>query len=727
MLFGEPQEPDPDHAGGGMVLLTPFARVIPLPETTMRCRYSVVAACLIASFAATAEQESIERLEVQGDFRRLSVQNIAGSIAVVSEQDMQRSSAQHLDDVLSQLANVNFAAGASRGRFVQMRGIGERSEFIDVINPSVGVLIDGIDYSGLGISSIAHAEQLEVFRGPEATRFGTNAMAGMLNLSSKQPDFRRDGAFSATLANYNSWQLSGLLSDAINEQLAFSLTADKQVSDGFIENTYLNRKDTNDIDELTVRGRLLYRHSDQLQWQLIAHAIEQNNGYDAFSLDRNRTTLSDEPGKDKLSSKALALRSDYSGMVGADLMWQLSWLSADSDYSFDEDWSYVGIRPGWEYSYFDRYLRAREQWTLDYRLVSDEDGRIANHTDWVLGFYVSGRELDLQRLRRAGSNFRQFDSSLQRDNLAVYAETSTTLSEQTTLVAGGRLERYKDDYRDSGNLGIHQQHTMWGGKLSLNFQASEQAMIYSLLSRGYKVGGINGEALSRAGDDGFAALLQQATFKPETLVNAEFGVKGAAPDGSLVTRVAVFHMWRDDMQVKGWLNPDLGPEFAGFIDNAGRGRNYGIEMENRVVLHPSFTLHVNAGVLKSKLGPYVTQSGLDMTGRDQAHAPRFSYQLAADWFLTEQLTLQASVQGKSGFYYSDGHNARSASSELVNLRLSYQLEQWQFALWSRNALDKDRAVRGFYFGNDPRDEYAPHTYEQWGEPRRFGVTASYQF
>lgn len=726
MLNGEPQEPDPDHAGGGMVLLTPFARMIPLPETTMRCRYSVVAACILASFGGVAE-ESIERLEVQGDFRRLSVQNIAGSIAVLSTDDMQRSSAQHLDDVLNQLANVNFAAGASRGRFVQMRGIGERSEFIDVINPSVGVLIDGIDYSGLGISSIAHAEQLEVFRGPEATRFGTNAMAGMLNLTSKQPDFRRDGAVSATLANYNSWQLSGMVSDAISEQLAFSLTLDKQVSDGFIENTYLNRKDTNDIDELTARGRLLYRHSDQLQWQLIAHVIEQNNGYDAFSLDRNRTTLSDEPGKDKLSSKALALRSDYNGLGGVDLMWQLSWLSADSDYSFDEDWSFVGIRPGWEYSYFDRYLRSREQWTLDYRLVSDDEGRIGEHTDWVLGFYASGRELDLQRLRRAGSEFRQFDSSLYRDNLALYGETSTALSEQVTLIVGGRVERYKDEYTDSGELGIKQQHTMWGGKLSLNFQASEQAMIYTLLSRGYKVGGVNGEALSRAGDDGFASLLQQATFEPETLVNAEFGVKGAAIDGSLVTRVAAFHMWRDAMQVKGWLNPDLGPEFAGFIDNAGRGRNYGIEMENRIVLHPSFTLHVNAGLLKSKLGPYVTQSGLDMTGRDQAHAPRFTYQLAGDWFLTEQLTLQASVQGKSGFYYSDGHNARSTSSELVNLRLTYQLEQWQFALWSRNALDKDQAVRGFYFGNDPRDEYAPHTYEQWGEPRRFGVTASYQF
>ena len=45
----------------------------------------------------------------------------------------------------------------------------------------------------------------------------------------------------------------------------------------------------------------------------------------------------------------------------------------------------------------------------------------------------------------------------------------------------------------------------------------------------------------------------------------------------------------------------------------------------------------------------------------------------------------------------------------------------------RNALDQDIGVRGFYFGNDPRDGYEPHVYEQFAEPRRFGVAASYQF
>ncbi|MDX1392460.1 MAG: Plug domain-containing protein, partial [Rheinheimera sp.] len=133
----------------------------------MRFIPSLVAVAVCSSFAiAASEAESaIERISVQGDFRQQSIQSIAGSIAVVGEQDVKRTSAQHLDDLLNQFANVNFTAGASRGRFIQIRGIGERSEFVDTINPSVGILIDGIEYSGLGISGISDLAQLEVFRG----------------------------------------------------------------------------------------------------------------------------------------------------------------------------------------------------------------------------------------------------------------------------------------------------------------------------------------------------------------------------------------------------------------------------------------------------------------------------------------------------------------------------------------------------------------------------------
>jgi hypothetical protein len=64
---------------------------------------------------------------------------------------------------------------------------------------------------------------------------------------------------------------------------------------------------------------------------------------------------------------------------------------------------------------------------------------------------------------------------------------------------------------------------------------------------------------------------------------------------------------------------------------------------------------------------------------------------------------------------------------LLNGSVSYLQDNWQLKLWARNMLDEDYATRGFYFGNDPRDDYAAKAYTQLGEPAVVGLTLDYQF
>lgn len=677
----------------------------------------------VVADVAADNSSAIERISIQGDFRQSSVQQMSGSLAVVSEQDAKRQASQHLDDLLQQIGNVNFAAGASRGRHLQVRGIGERSEFVDTINPSVGLLVDGIDYSMLGLPSLLDLQQLEVFRGPEATRFGANAMAGMLNFVSQDPQFERETKLAATLANYHSSQLSLIHNDKISEQVAYRFAAEHQASDGFIRNDYLKRQDTNNIDETHLHGKVRVLASDTLTFDVLLNWHDVDNGYDAFSLDRNRVTLSDEPGQDKQDIKAGAFKASYSGWSVADSRTQLSILNAKSDYGFDEDWSFQIIHP-WAYSTTDQFLRDRKSQSVDQRWLA-KDG------SWVSGFYASSQQTDL--VRNYTDNFANtvstFQSELERQNLAWYGEFQQQLAADLTLTVGARAERYSDDYRDSNQIQQQGNDWMLGGKLSLDYQLTPQALIYGLASRGYKAGGVNGEALAKAVDPEFAdiaaQLQQRPTFGPEALWNTEFGVKAATAEQQLVSRVAAFYMWRDDMQVNSWIN--RGTKFIGYLANAGSGRNYGLEMENRLQINPALVLFANASVLHSEIRDFVNDKGVDMTGREQAHAPQQQFNLALEWLATDALTVHGGIQHKAAYYYSDSHQARSDNMNLLNLKVSYQLDQLELAIWSRNALDETYGVRGFYFGNDPRDEYTDHVYEQFGEPRRIGVSASYQF
>ncbi|HHX83502.1 MAG TPA: Plug domain-containing protein, partial [Pseudomonadaceae bacterium] len=148
---------------------------------------AITSALLGCSLSAQA-QTTIEEVIVNADFRGSSLESLPTSVTVLDEQLIASRNALHLEDILLSAPNVNFAAGSSRARFYQIRGIGERSQYTAPLNSSVGVLIDGVDFSGIGAAAMLYdVEQVEILMGPQGTRYGSNALAGLINLQSRAP------------------------------------------------------------------------------------------------------------------------------------------------------------------------------------------------------------------------------------------------------------------------------------------------------------------------------------------------------------------------------------------------------------------------------------------------------------------------------------------------------------------------------------------------------------
>ncbi len=206
------------------------------------------------SFAEDDTSE-IEVITIKGDFRETNIQQSPNAVSLLSEQDIKRRNAQNLEEIIALAPNVNYAGGSQRARYYQIRGIGERSQFQEPINPSVGIIIDDVDFTGIGsISSMFDVAQAEVFRGPQGTRFGANALAGIVNITTNAPTDSFEGAVKATVGNYDSQGLGLVVSGPASEKVNYRFVAEQYKSDGFIENVYLNRDDTNNRDELSVRA-----------------------------------------------------------------------------------------------------------------------------------------------------------------------------------------------------------------------------------------------------------------------------------------------------------------------------------------------------------------------------------------------------------------------------------------------------------------------------------------
>ena len=686
---------------------------------------AAIAAFVAAEAFAAAETSNageqapaIEEIVVTATLGDDNLGDVPSSVSVLGAAEIAARQATHLDDMLGAVANLNFAKGASRARFLQLRGIGERGQFEEPLNSSVGLIVDGVDLSGIGtVASLYDVQQIEVLRGPQGTLYGANALAGLVNIVTKAPTDTAEFQVDASAASHGTFGVGAVASGPLSERAAARVVARVDRSDGFIDNDHLGRDDTDNISETTLRGRLSLDVSDAARLDFAGGLLDADNGYDAFSLDNVRTTLSDQPGHDQQKTIYGSAKLSLDGS-SFDTQAHLGVANSDIAYGYDEDWVYRGFHP-WGYNSTDNYLRDRATLTAELRLLSTPTGRIGGATDWIAGLYLLDQDVDLRRQYTYLDA--DFTSAFAIRRHAAFGQTQTRFGERNLLTFGLRLERHAASYRDSNGIAFDPEDTMFGGRIALTRELANGASLYASLSRGYKAGGFNA-------DGSLDASLR--VYEPETLWNYEAGLKVLAADGRLALRGAVFHMRRDDVQIESSLtrpNPDGSSEFIQYVGNAATGRNNGAELELDYVASDTWLAFARIGLLRTEYQDFTTSSGEDFDGREQAHAPGYQVNVGSEWnwpLAGGELFARVETEIRDDFYFSDNHNVKSDQYQLWHLSAGYRALNWSLRVWGKNLADEDYFVRGFFFGNDPRDGYTARPFTQLGAPRQAGITLS---
>ena len=670
--------------------------------------------------AVTGGEDDVPEIVVTAQLRDTALEHVPSSVTVLTENVIAQREAQHLEEIMAVSPNVNLSSGGSRARFIQIRGIGERGQFAEPLNSSVGVLVDGVDFSGAATAAtLFDIQQVEILRGPQGTLYGANALAGLVNIVTNRPTPTFESNLKLTVGDYGMFGLGGTISNAVTDRSRFRIAVQHYSDDGFMVNEYLGRDDTNDHDELTVRAKLTTDLSESAQLDLTAGLIDIDNGYDAFSLDNNRITRSDQPGQDRQESAFVSAELRWEGNKPFDLIARFGVTNSDIDYGYDEDWTHIGFDP-WEYSSTDRYRRDRSTMSGELRLVSSKSGPVFNDTtDWTFGVYSLDQNVDLRRDYTYLPIPYQSEFSVRR--AALFGETRSDLGKGLQLILGLRFERHSADYSDTENVRFDPSDTMVGGRLALEYQWNPSTIVYTSLARGYKAGGFNT-------DGSLDADLRR--YEPESLINLEVGLSRSWADETSFLRASVFRMARHDVQIASSLTRvriDGSAEFIDYIGNAAEGSNIGVEIEVSTHLSNQLRLFANVGMLRTEYRDFVSASGENYSGRDQAHAPEHQYSAGVEFSIAQGWLVNYTLEGRDAFFFSDSHDEKSRAYNLSHLKIGYETDQWSLAVWGRNLGHKDYFVRGYYFGNDPRDYYTARAFTQLGEPRRYGITFRYHW
>lgn len=335
------------------------------------------------------------------------------------------------------------------------------------------------------------------------------------------------------------------------------------------------------------------------------------------------------------------------------------------------------------------------------------------------------------------------DTELESQNWSLFGEVELDLSDTLTLIAG---VRWSEDDKSIGFVNTarnfspeamtpdgtvlfdidaaiaasanpaHQDidkidYGDWAGRLQLNWQASDDVLLYGSINRGIKGG--NWSPAS-------AVTLEDFQHDEEVLFAYEFGAKLTILDGQGRLNAAIFYYDYEDYQAFSLTGGT--PQ----VTNSDAS-SYGGEVE--FVYYPTDNWDINLGVayLESEVDfvPGVVP-GTGSTDVEFPQAPSLSINALVRYNLdvgAGNLALQLDGNWNDD-QFIEGSNSQASLQEsygVFNLRATYLIDNWEVSLWLKNAGDEEYLLYNLDLG------FIGFVEQVYAPPRQFGATVKFDF
>jgi vitamin B12 transporter len=179
----------------------------------------------------------LDRIVITASKIPLSQRETTKPVLIIEREQIERSSGRDLSQILNQQSGirVNDSYGApSNGRILYMQGAAAQNTLI---------LVDGLpisDPSGVGglfdlrLLPTNNVERIEVIKGSQSTLYGTDAIAGVVNLITRSGSDRPlSGNGNLSYGSYNSLNTSAGINGSAGSSVRYTLNYNRESSDGF--------------------------------------------------------------------------------------------------------------------------------------------------------------------------------------------------------------------------------------------------------------------------------------------------------------------------------------------------------------------------------------------------------------------------------------------------------------------------------------------------------------
>lgn len=683
--------------------------------------------------------------------RTQAIQSPPETTVAINAETIESSGIDNIQSFTAQISNVTFTEAQQPGvNFLTVRGISQ----IRNAESSVAVVIDGMtlpDASAMNMS-LYDIELLEFVKGPQGTLYGKNAIAGAVNIVTKEPTNTNKTKVMLSSGNGGLFGAGLSSSGAITKNKFFySVTGRYNTFDGLINNTFLDEK-VDFSKEYNIRAKLKYRFSPRWSATYVQDnfKIDAGGNYyvtktDIFDPsipvladdDYSSEPFGDVQGDSELSNSLSSLKIE--GSLKKVKIQSVTSFNATKRYYIGENdysqYAFSKVSQQSDSDTFSQEIRLTSNGNDDSKLnytfgtLYQNSKRYLNTSTFLNRTYYEGGFVDASA---ANANYstdplvgNDDDNTIQ--TLAGFGFIDYKIAPKLTLSAGVRVDYDKltNESRIS-NTSQENDITVWQPKFSIAYEISKDAMLYANYGRGYRSGGFNSDETVKF----------DKTYKPEFTNNYEIGVKTSFLNNRIIFNNSFYFIDFENQQQYTFI--PVTPSVLG-IYNFEESKISGFESEIKFKATNNLDFFASLGfndgeIKKGKYNrltnaaafDYQTNEEVDVSGNTSPFTIKSTFQIGANanFKLAEKSTIgfHANLDNRGTQYWDPLEEYKQDPYTLVNARVNLKLNKIGITLWANNIFDTKYNTEFF-----PTAEFGFSNLRFPNTPTTLGIDLSYRF
>lgn len=648
-----------------------------------------------------------------------SKENLAtNSVSVVDSGFINRHELQSLTELTAVVPNFYMPEyGSKQNTPVYIRGVGAKTK-----GSAVGFYVDGIPHfenSSFDVD-MSNVASVMVFRGPQGTLYGRNAIGGIIDVSTISPLVYQGTQLKLGYGSHNDALFQFSHYDKLGSKVGYSVAGGYHYNDGFHRNMFTNQY-ADQLKDAYGRVGLMWLLNNK--WFLRVNSMLDYSNQGGYPYGKyNRLTGETEAVNYNRYSSYRRLLST-SGL-------NIRYAGENVSFSSQTAFQYIRDRQGIDQdftandTYFVKNRLMQTMLSQEFILKSNNNSRY----QWLWGAFAMTQHINntVETQYITKDNAFPTNYRIPVNALALYHQSVIKLFSGFSFIAGLRwdyehstLNYLRETYqlstngarKEVKNVNSSLHFNQITPKFALQYQDERNNNTYYFsVTRGYKAGGFN-QTFQKE---------EETSYDPEYNWNYELGGKMNILKDKLYAEASLYYIdWR-----KQQVNQTV-PGVGNVIHNAGHSSSKGFELALNSSPLKNLNIAISYGYTYAKFIEYQKSAKLNYSGNMLPMVPRNTLSCSASYTLypsrtpfIDKIVLTAGLTGLGKIYWAEDNEVAQNFYALLNAKISITSGIFTWECWGKNITDTHYNVYCFKSSAD---------YAQVGKPAYFGTSLLVKF